>query len=237
MSDGLWEGIAGTLVLWGLSAFLACALGLVLAGGSLSSRLWVRLLARAVVNVTRGVPTVLLVIVAGFGMLRIPSIGELPVVFPGTPATFQQVAWGIMLALALGSAGHLAEIFRAARAGLGQARLEQIAVLGLSRPRRASLLAREAAAIGLPPTGTRLVHHLHNTAFAALLPVTDLFGFIEAQVNATFRVTDYLLLGCAVYITLSALIWLTVRGAEAALVHRVRVYPRRRGALLWSSTS
>jgi ABC-type amino acid transport system permease subunit len=237
MSDALWEGIAGTLVLWSLSGLLACALGLVLAGGSLSSRLWIRALARTVVNVTRGVPTVLLVIAAGFGMLRAPSAGELPVVFPGTPPSFQQVAWGIAIALALGSAGHLAEIFRAARAGLGEARLEQVAVLGLSRARRTSLLAREAAAIALPPTGTRLVHHLHNTAFAALLPVTDLFGFIEARVNATFRVTDYLLLGCAVYITLSALIWLSVRGLEALLVHRVTAYPRRRAALQWSSTS
>jgi ABC-type amino acid transport system permease subunit len=237
MSHGLWEGIAGTLVLWGLSAFLACALALVLAGGSLSQRLWIRVLARSVVNVTRGVPTVLLVIVAGFGMLRIPSLGQLPVVFPGTPASFQQVAWGITAALALGSAGHLAEIFRAARAGLGQARLEQVAVLGLSRARRTSLLAREAAAIALPPTGTRLVHHLHNTAFAALLPVTDLFGFVAAQVNATFQVVDYLLLGCAVYITLSALIWLSVRAAEALLVHRVTAQPRRRPALQWPSTS
>jgi ABC-type amino acid transport system permease subunit len=237
MSDGLWEGIAGTLVLWSLSAFLACSLALVLAGGSLSQRLWVRALARSVVNVTRGVPTVLLVIVAGFGMLRIPSLGELPVVFPGTPASFQQVAWGITLALAFGSAGHLAEIFRAARAGLGQARLEQVAVLGLSRVRRTSLLAREAAAMALPPTGSRLVHHLHNTAFAALLPVTDLFGFVEAQVNATFQVVDYLLLGCAVYIALSALIWLSVRVGEALLVHRVTVQPGRRSALQWPSTS
>jgi ABC-type amino acid transport system permease subunit len=237
MSDALWEAIAATLVLWGLSAFLAFALGLVLAAGSLSSRLSVRALARSVVNVTRGIPTVLLVLVAGFGMLRAPSAGELPVVFPGTPASFQQVAWGITIALALGSAGHLAEIFRVARAGLGEARLQQVEVLGLSRARRTSLLAREAAAIALPPTGARLVHHLHNTAFAALLPVTDLFGFVEARVNATFRVTDYLLLGCAVYITLSALIWLSVRGLEALLVHRVSAYPRRRPALQWSSTS
>jgi ABC-type amino acid transport system permease subunit len=237
MSDALWEAIAATLVLWGLSGALACALGLVLAGGSLSSRLWVRALTRSVVNVTRGVPTVLLVLVAGFGMLRAPSAGELPVVFPGTPASFQQVAWGITIALALGSAGHLAEIFRAARAGLGEARLQQVEVLGLSHARQTSLLAREAAAIALPPTGARLVHHLHNTAFAALLPVTDLFGFVEARVNATFRVTDYLLLGCAVYITLSALIWVSMRGLEALLIHRVTVHPRRRAPLQWSSTS
>jgi ABC-type amino acid transport system permease subunit len=222
MSAELGEALAGTLVLWMLSAALAILFALLLAGGSLSPRRSVRLLARSVINVTRGIPTVLLVIVAGFGMLRLPNAGELPIVFPGTLASFQHVAWGVMLALALGSTGHLAEIFRAARAGLGEARLAQVTVMGMSRARRTRLLAREAAAIALPPTGARLVHHLHNTAFAALLPVTDLFGFIEAQVNATFRVVDFLLLGC---------------GAYVALVHRVTKQPVRRVAIEWSSTS
>ncbi len=236
MSEQLREALGGTLVLWTLSAVLALGLGLVLASGSLSPSRPVRFVARSVVNVTRGVPTVLLVIVAGFGMLRTPGVGELPVVFPGTLASFQHVAWGITVALALGSAGHLAEIFRAARAGLGEARIEQVMVLGMSRASRTRLLAREAAAIALPPTGARLVHHLHNTAFAALLPVTDLFGFIEAQVNATFRVVDYLLLGCAAYMALSALIWSTVRALEAVRLHRVTAQPRGRVAVEWSSS-
>jgi ABC-type amino acid transport system permease subunit len=237
MSEELREALGGTLVLWTLSAALALALSLVLASGSLSPRRSVRLLARSVINVTRGIPTVLLVIVAGFGMLRVPSAGELPIVFPGTLASFQHVAWGVTFALALGSTGHLAEIFRAARAGLGAARLEQAMVLGMSRARRTRLLAREAAAIALPPTGARLVHHLHNTAFAALLPVTDLFGFVEAQVNATFRVLDFLILGCAIYVALSALIWLMVRALEATLLHRVTKQPSRRIAIEWSSSS
>jgi ABC-type arginine/histidine transport system permease subunit len=107
----------------------------------------------------------------------------------------------------------------------------------MSRASRARLLAREAAAIALPPTGARLVHHLHNTAFAALLPITDLFGFIEAQVNATFRVLDFLLLGCGAYVALSGLIWLSVRALEATLHHRVTRQPARRVAIEWSSTS
>jgi ABC-type amino acid transport system permease subunit len=237
MSEELLEALGGTLVLWTLSGGLALLLGVVLASGSLSPRRPVRLLARSVVNVTRGIPTILLVIVAGFGMLRLPSAGELPIVFPGTLASFQHVAWGVMVALALGSAGHLAEIFRAARAGLGEARLEQATVLGMSRATRTRVLGREAAAIALPPTGARLVHHLHNTAFAALLPVTDLFGFVEAEVNATFRVFDFLLLGCGAYVALSALIWLTVRGLEAMLLHRVTKQPVGRVAIEWSSTS
>jgi ABC-type arginine/histidine transport system permease subunit len=153
--------------------------------------------------------------------LRLPAVGRVPALFPGTPLPFQHVAWGVALALALGSAGHLAEIFRAARSTLGHTRLDQATVLGLSRPRRVALLTREAAAVALAPTGTRLVHHLHNTAFAALFPVIDLFGFIQAQANATFRVVEFAFLGCLVYVILSASIWLIFRALEWLLQRRI----------------
>ncbi len=216
LSADVWLGIAGTLVLWALSGTLAVGIGLILAGGSLSDGRFVRLLARASVNLTRGIPTSLFVIAAGIGTMHLVSVSDLPIVFPGTTAAFQQLAWAIMLALALGSAGHLAEIFLAARAALGRPRLEQAAVLGLSRLRHAAIMARESASIALPPTGTRLIHHLHNTAFAALFPVADLFGAIEGQASATFRVFHFALLGCAIYAALSGLTWLLFRFLEAA---------------------
>jgi ABC-type amino acid transport system permease subunit len=234
MTDGLWTAIQGTLVLWIVSGALACLLALVLTSGSLSANTALRVASRSAVNFTRGVPTSLFVIAAGITMFRLPAAIKMPSIYPGTPDAFQHVAWGIAVALAVGSAGHLAEIFRSARAALGKARLNQATALGLSRPRRAVLLAREAAAIALAPTGTRLVHHLHNSAFAALFPVTDLFGFVQAQANATFRVLDYALLGCVVYVVMSALVWLAFRGLEGLLVHRVVRARRPRAVIAWS---
>jgi ABC-type amino acid transport system permease subunit len=232
-SSDLWVGTAGTVVLWAMSGALSIVLGLVLAAGSLSVHRLLRLGARAGVNLTRGVPTSLFVIAAGIGMMRLATAPELPTVFPGTPAAFQHVAWGIMLALALGSAGHLAEIFRAAYLALGRFRLEQATVLGLTRLGRAVLLAREGAAIALPPTGARLVHHLHNTAFAALFPVTDLFGAVQGQASATFRVFHFAVLGCMIYVTLSGLTWLGIRVLEAALAPPA-AQPQQRVVSTWS---
>jgi ABC-type arginine/histidine transport system permease subunit len=232
-SADLWVSIAGTVVLWATSGVLTILLALILAAGSLSPQPALRIAARVVVNSTRGVPTSLLVVAAGIGMMRLARAPELPVLFPGTLAAFQHVAWGIMLALALGSAGHLAEIFRAARSALGRPRLEQAQALGLSRVRRAALLARESAAIALAPVGARLVHHLHNTAFAALFPVADLFGYIHGQSTETFRVLEFAALGCALYVTLSGLTWLLVRTLEALLVPR-RAQTPRRAVVAWS---
>jgi ABC-type arginine/histidine transport system permease subunit len=231
MTEGLWIAILGTIVLWALSGTLACVLAVALTAGALSDRRALRLLSQGVINLTRGVPTSLFVIAAGITLLRLPTAGNLPAVFPGTPALFQHIAWGLALALALGSAGHLAEIFRAARSTIGHSRLSQATALGLSRPRRAALLTREAAAVALPPTGTRLVHHLHNSAFAALFPVLDLFGFIQGQANATFQVIEFASLGCVIYIALSGLIWVMFRSLEWLLQHRV-VRQRRVRALV-----
>jgi ABC-type amino acid transport system permease subunit len=226
-STGLGTAIQGTIALWALSAGLAVAAGLSLAAGSASRRAVVRLAARAAVNVSRGIPTPVLVLAAGVGLLGLAGTGGTPGVFPGTAAGFQPLAWGIVAALAMGSAGHLAEIFRAARSTLGPARLEQAAVLALAWPRRLRLVVREAAPAALPPASARLIHHLHNTGFASLFPVTELFGFVQGRANATFEVWEYVALGAALYVALSAGIWGASRALESALLHRTRREPPR----------
>jgi len=106
-SESLWVGTAGTVVLWAMSSSLSMMLAALFAAGSLSNNTTLRVAARVGVNFTRGVPTSLFVIAAGIGMTRLVAAPSLPVIFPGTAPTFQHVAWGIVLALALGSAGHL----------------------------------------------------------------------------------------------------------------------------------
>jgi ABC-type amino acid transport system permease subunit len=226
MEGTLSVAITGTLVLFAVSALLACALGLLLAAGSASRRRRVRYPARVAIDVTRGVPTSLLVIGVGIGMMRVPEISWLPAIYPGTDPVFQGVAWGVVGALALGLAGHLAEIFRSAREAVGHHRLDQADVLGLGRVRRSRLIVREAAAVGLAPTGSRLVHHLHNTAFAALFPVADLFGHLESEASSSFRVAEVAALGCLIYAGLSAAIWAAFRLAELALTHRLPSVPK-----------
>jgi ABC-type amino acid transport system permease subunit len=211
----LWTATAATVVLWAVSGMLAVGAALALAAGSLSAGPISYALSRGIVHLTRGVPTSLFVVFAGLATLRLGSGGDLPVLFPGTTPAFQFLAWSVAIALALGTAGHLAEIFRGACLALGEARLQQARVLGCSPWSHCLLLARECAATALPATGARLVHHLHNTAFAALFPVADLFGAVQSRAMMTFRVFHYALLGCAIYVALSGLTWLLFRGLEA----------------------
>jgi ABC-type amino acid transport system permease subunit len=204
----------GTVVLWLLSGSLAVLLAVLLLAGALHQWRVVRAAAGALVTLTRGVPTSLLVVAAGITSLAYPAPQWLPGLFPGTSRGMTLVAWAVMVALAFGSTGHLAVIFRTGYRSLGAARLEQATVLGLGPLRRLRVLARETAPSTLAPTGARLVHHLHNTAFAALFPVADLFGWMQQRANETFEIGRYAAAGIAGYVLLSALIWGICRGLE-----------------------
>ena len=222
MPAAIVTAILGTLVLWAASAIAALTLAVVLATGSLS-RSWVaRRPADLIILLTRGVPTSLLVVVAGLAAMPQVPPAWLPNPFPGTSDGMALVGWAIAVALALGSTGHLAVIFRTGYRSLGTARLDQVQVLGLTPGQRFRLLARESAIASLAPTGARLVHHLHNTGFAALFPIVDLFGWVQGRSHETFEVTRYAAIGAGVYVALSFLIWAATRTIEYRLGSRRR---------------
>lgn len=200
-----------------MSGCIAIAAALALTVGSASTRAVWRWLSGAATTLSRGLPTSLLVVAAGVISIRIPPQAWLPDPFPGTPDRSAPVAWAVLLALAIGSAGHFAVVFRTAYATLGRARIEQTLALGMPPVRRLALLIRESAIAAIPPTSARLVHHLHNTAFAALFPVADLFGWIENGANQTFDITHYVVVGGAAYVVLSGLIWAGFKGLELHL--------------------
>jgi ABC-type amino acid transport system permease subunit len=218
--------VLGTVILWAVSATLSIMVSLALVAGSLARRRTTRAVASSLITVTRGVPTSLLVVSAGIAAIAHPSPSWLPNPFPGTSASLALVAWAVTVALAFGSTGHLAVIFRTGYAALGFARLEQTTVLGLSATARMRLLVRESAGPVLAPTGARLVHHLHNTAFAALFPVADLFGWVQQRANETFDVSRYTAIGVGGYVVLSLLIWATFRGLEQWLAPPARPRPK-----------
>jgi ABC-type amino acid transport system permease subunit len=226
--------VAATVVLWLTSGSIAMVLGVALAALSVGPRRVTRAVSDGIIALTRGVPTSLMVVTAGVAAFRVPAPGWLPDPFPGTQPGAALVAWCVMGALALGSTGHLAVIFRTAYSGLGTYRIEQARVLGLRPARRFALLARETGPTAVPPTGARLVHHLHNTAFAALFPVADLFGWVQGEANATFQVGRYAVIGAAVYVGLSGLIWAGTKALEFRLrgVSASRRRHARRPAML-----
>ena len=214
-----WEqillGVAATAVLWAFSATLAMLMALVVAAGLLSTNPVLRACARCCSLIFRGIPTSILVLFAGIASLQLGEILRIPVLFPGTASEFQHVAFAVVVALGFGSAGHLAAIFQASYQSLGRCRKEYIALLGLPLGLRLTLTVRECAEIALPPVGARLVHHLHNTAFASLFPVFDLFGVLQGNAYGSARVFYFTVGGACLYVVLSQIIWSSCRWLEA----------------------
>lgn len=217
---GLW--IAGSLLLWALSAGLAMSMALLIAAGTRSRHRVFRLAAGSAMHLTRGVPTSLLVIVFGLACMRVRDAPALPVVFPGTSPHFQLVAWGIVAALGVGSSGHIAVIYLTAWRSAGSSRLEQARVMGFSPFHQVRVVGREILPLVLGPLGARLVHHLHNTGFAALFPVVEVFGGIVQATNETFAVVKFAAVGAVIYIVLSQAIWMSTRALETRLRPRPR---------------
>jgi len=206
--------VASTSVLWLLSGLLALVMGITLAAGGTSKNFWLRSGSWLAINIARGIPTSIVVIAAGVVGIQLTAPTGLPSLFPGTAPEFQHVGLLISAAVAAGSGGHLAVIFISARQTLGTHLIAQARVMGLSPARRMTLLFRESARAAMPATGARMVHHLHNTAFAALFPVFELFGLLQERITLTFQVWEYLLMGATLYVGLSGLIWLGALGIE-----------------------
>lgn len=201
-----------------MSGLLALVIGLALARGLESRYRFVRAVAYGITFFGRSIPTSLYVLAAGIASLQALSWIKVPNLFFGTVPMFQPVAFAVCLALAFASAGHMAIIFQTSWRALPAATREQIRMLSLSLSGRARLVLRECASSTLPPLSARLVHHLHNTAFAALFPVADLFGAVQGAADTSARVFLFVSLGAGAYAFLSFAIWMALRAVELALV-------------------
>ncbi|MEO0443905.1 MAG: hypothetical protein AAFZ92_09225, partial [Pseudomonadota bacterium] len=209
-------GMSGTVLLWLYSAVLAIMFAIGLCFGSLSLNPIIYFTSRFLILLGRGIPTSLYVVAAGIICVRLMPSLQLPEIFPGTLPAFQIVGLTIVVVLAFGSAGHLAEILLAGRRSIGRERLAQMQIMGLDWKTRVSLTFRESAPQVLPAISARLVHHLHNTAFAALFPVVELFGVVQSGINRSFAVALWVGVGAGLYILLSS----AITAAGSALEQR-----------------
>src|SRR4051812_19581616 len=104
------QGALATIVLWAVSAIFGIALGFLLACGFASRFSLLRGISYALANLSRAIPTSFYVLATGVAAMRLPPVTA-PIFFVGTPPALQVVAFAICLALAFGSAGHIAHIF------------------------------------------------------------------------------------------------------------------------------
>lgn len=193
----LAEGVWNTLLIALLSIVVGVVIGLVGAVLLLSTRWWVRLPARIYVDVFRGLPVVVTVMVVGIGL---PAAGFRP---------FGRDAFGYaVLAVGIISGAYLTEIFRSGIQSVETGQMQAARSLGMPylMAMRLVIVPQGVRRI-LPAMGGQFVKDVKESSLVYLLGLgvgdRDLFFIAQEEVARTYNSSPLIAAGmCYLAITI-----------------------------------
>ena len=212
------EAMKNTIVFTAIGFTFGIALGLVFALARVSRRPWLRWPAAVFIDVVRGLPALLTIVLIGYGLpiafkFRWP-LGRLGDKYiPGCSA------------LAIVAAAYLAESIRAGIEAVPRGQMEAARSLGMSYPlAMRKIVVPQALRIVLPPLTNELCALLKDTSLIAVLGVSiggrELLQYARAFSNAEANTTPLIVAGVAYLIITIPLLQLVAaldRRAKAAV--------------------
>ena len=190
-----------------------------------------RALAVVYTDVFRGVPTILVIFILGFG---VPALG-LSVV------PIEPLFWGVV-ALVLVYSAYVAEVYRAGIESVHPSQEAAARSLGLSRGQALRFVVLpQAVRRVIPPLLNDFIGLQKDSALVALLGPVEAFRQAQIESATTFNFTPYLVTACLfllLTIPLARLTdWLTARDRRRQLAGGARREPRRSGSRASTSRS
>ena len=224
----LWRGIGITIFVTCVAFALASALGLVLALGVLSRSLVLRQLARFYIEIMRGIPILVLLFYIAF-------VGA-----PALVATYNSVAetigiepirtrdlslmWRAIIALSLGYAAFIAEVFRAGLQSVDSGQIEAAKALGLNGWQRFRLIVfPQAVRTILPPLGNDFIALIKDSSLVSVLGVADITQLGKIYAAGSFRFFETYNIVAYIYLILTLGLSLALRALERRLRRRTAV--------------
>jgi His/Glu/Gln/Arg/opine family amino acid ABC transporter permease subunit len=207
-------GIGITLFVTAVAFGSACALGLGLAVAALSGLVVLRQAARFYIEIVRGLPIIVLLLYVAFVLA--PALvtaanwaGAWLGLEPWRTRDFP-LLWRAILALALGYAAFIAEVFRAGLLAVDKGQIEAAEALGLGPWLRFRLVIwPQALRTILPPLGNDFVAMVKDSSLVSVLGVADItqLGKVAAAGNfryfETYNVVAFLYLGMTITLSLA----------------------------------
>lgn len=191
-----WGGLPLTLIITGLTLALSLPLGIALALGRRSHKPWLRLPCTAFIEVTRGVPLVMVLFMAAF---MLPAL---------LPDRFQiSLLWRVMGAVTLFSAAYLAEIIRGGLQTVGSDQFDVAKVMGLSgwQTQRLVVLPQALRAV-LPALVSHAIGLLKDTSLVMVVSLHELTGALSLSLGGDPQWRPYYLEGylfvAAIYVAM-----------------------------------
>lgn len=217
----LRRGVAITIFVTVVSFAFAVLAGLGLALMSLSRNVVLRQIARFYVEIVRGIPILVLLLYVAFvfapGLVALWNWLGLPEIrtrdFP--------LLWRAILALVLAYSAFIAEVFRAGLQSVDVGQIEAAKALGLKRwPRFRHVVMPQAIRTILPPLGNDFVAMVKDSSLVSVVGVLDLAQLGKLTASGNFRYFETYNIVALIYLTMTILLSLGLRGLERRLARR-----------------
>lgn len=229
----LLAGVVTTLRITLFAFPIATVIGLFVGLARLSKNIILNTIATIYIEVVRGIPLVVLILIIAFGLVPIlvdvtNKIGQWGVsVFPaGAVAQFFSAlaAYSIrnismelraIIALAIGYGAFEAEVFRAGIQSIGKGQMEAARSLGMNYflAMRLIILPQAIRRI-LPPLGNDFIALLKDSSLATVLAVNELTQLTRLRRSSTFRVMEAFNVAAFLYLSMTLLLSGFVRFLE-----------------------
>lgn len=205
--QGLWLTVWLTLLVMGI----ATVLGLLIAVMRASKVLPVRILAICYINLFRGTP-VLVQLILWFNIAALYPNIRLGIPFTSIGSKLDTNALisattAAIIALSLNEAAYMAEIVRGGFNSVPRGQLEAADSIGMSEAMKMrKIIIPQAMPTIIPATGNQLISMLKETSLVSVLGVADLLQSVQLIYARTYQTIPLLLVACGWYLFVSILL-------------------------------
>jgi polar amino acid transport system permease protein len=217
------NGIGITVTVTLIAFLLATLLGLGIALLGLSDSLVLRQLARFYIEIIRGIPILVLLFYIAFvgapAFVAAYNVLTAPLARAGLmePMLVRDVSlmWRAIIALMVGYAAFIAEIFRAGFQSVDQGQIEAAKALGLSRVQRFRLVVfPQAIRVIFPPLSNDFVSMVKDSSLVSVLGVADITQMGKVYAAGSFRFFETYSIVTYIYLILTIGLSLGLRQVE-----------------------
>nr|WP_132767705.1 amino acid ABC transporter permease [Tepidibacillus fermentans] len=198
------RGVGYTILLTSVGVFFGTIIGLFLGLGQLSQQRIFRILSRAYVDLFRGTPLFVQILIVHFAVMPAIFGDEAPsAIFSG------------FVALSLNSGAYVAEIFRAGIQSIDKGQMEAARSLGMTyRQAMRYIILPQAFKRMLPPLGNEFIALLKDSSLLAVIATPELTYAGQMTAKNTFTSFGPYLTVAALYLILTLILSKGVRGLE-----------------------
>jgi len=225
------KGIGVTVFVTLVAFALATVIGMLIALMGLSGHVALRQIARFYVEIIRGIPILVLLFYVAFvgapAMVAFANFALTPLIDAGAMDRIVvrdfSLMWRAIIALTIGYAAFIAEIFRAGIQAVDEGQIEAAQALGLTRFQRFRLIVfPQAIRTIFPPLSNDFVSMVKDSSLVSVLGVADITQMGKVYAASSFRFFETYSIVAYIYLLLTIGLSLILRGIERRMRQKAR---------------